>query len=115
MRARRTDITISHVEGAGHVFSGDYKLAEETMALRHYVVRDQEHAYQKYTGRKFPADELAIGWHTNRHGQPRQSFTFPPAHALKALSTPDSRDFDRSAPFKTHYWQWPRPILRSAL
>jgi hypothetical protein len=95
------------VHAGGHTLSGDeLRLSPEQLALRHYIFRDQEHAYTKYTQRLFAAADLASGWHGNRIGQSVQSFRFPPADHLSWLASADSRDFDRSCPHKLHYWQW---------
>ena len=68
MRAWKKASGLSLVTHAGHMLTGsDIKLAPENLALRHYIVRNQEHAFAKYTTRLFPADELARGWHNNRN------------------------------------------------
>lgn len=106
MRARRADLDVSHLAAGGHVFSGAFRLAPESMALRHYIVRDQEHAYRKYPQRIFKPEEIAKGWHGNRIGLTREALAFPPASALHRLDDVESRDLDRSTPRTTHYWQW---------
>jgi glycosyltransferase involved in cell wall biosynthesis len=106
MRARRADLEISHLDAGGHVFSGEFALAPETFALRHYIFRTQTHAFEKYSNRVFRSDELARNWHNNRHAQERDKFLFPPVHALQRLDDPQSRALDLSLPRKRHYWQW---------
>ncbi|HYD89130.1 MAG TPA: glycosyltransferase family A protein [Vitreimonas sp.] len=106
MRARRADLPVSHVEAAGHFFAGEFKLAPETFALRHYIVRNQDHAYRKYQERVFKADELSAGWHANRHQQERTAFAFPDTRLLHRLGHPADRALDRARPHDKHYWQW---------
>lgn len=107
MRARRSGLQVSTIATGGHTFVGSYQLAAETMALRHYIFRDQRHAYRKYTERVFKADELALGWHANRSRQARECFALPPTGCLYQADPLHSRSLDRSSPRGTHYWQWP--------
>lgn len=91
----------------GHVLhDGELKLAPESFALRHYIMRSQAHALQKYCDRRYSEVELAHGWHGNRVGIARERFVFPPAARLRRLASPASRAFDRSSPETSHYWQW---------
>jgi glycosyltransferase involved in cell wall biosynthesis len=108
MRARRADLDVSHIAQGGHSFSGAFRLADESFALRHYIVRNQEHAYRKYQQRAFNPDELKIGWHANRVGFARNTFALPPPAKLQRLVDPQSRSLDRSSVRTTHYWQWNR-------
>jgi len=112
MRARkkRAGLTMAPAgasAGSGHwLFGDDLRLAPERFVLRHYIVRDQDHARRKYIERSFAETELARGWHSNRVGYPPEAFDFPPAAALRRLPEPSSRSFDLSDPKTTHYWQW---------
>ena len=107
MRAWKKTPDISMVSHGGHILSGrGIKLCPEPLALRHYIVRDQAHAYAKYTERRFAASDIARGWHHNRIEQPVSQFLFPPADRLCWLERADSRIFDTSQPKKEHYWQW---------
>jgi glycosyltransferase involved in cell wall biosynthesis len=106
MRARRADLAVSHLGTAGHVFSGEFRLAPETMALRHYIVRDQAHALRKYQERVHRETEVAKGWHGNRHNQHPERFVLPPPSQLHRLADPQTRALDRSVPKPKHYWQW---------
>jgi hypothetical protein len=106
MRAWKKAAGLSMVDSGGHVLSGpDIRLAPETMALRHYIFRDQHHAFDKYAERRFAPEELARGWHSNRITQPMEAFRFPAADRLRALESAESRMFDRSLPVKHHYWE----------
>jgi glycosyltransferase involved in cell wall biosynthesis len=106
IRAWKTASDFSPVEHGGHLLTGrDLHLSPEDLVLRHYMVRNQNHAFHKYMGRKFSADELAVGWHANRANQPVEGFRFPSAKALRKLSSPCNYHFDRSDPWHMHYWQ----------
>jgi hypothetical protein len=106
MRAWKKASKLSNVVGAGHLVSGsDFRLAPETLALRHYIFRNQAHAFEKYAQRVFAADEVGRGWHVNRVGQIAAHFTFPPAGDLLRLATPGDRNLNRDHPRKIHYWQ----------
>ena len=106
MRARRRSLRVSHVGQGGHVLEGaEFRLAEESFALRHYLFRDQAHAVAKYTGRVFRQDELERGWHRNRSGIDAGRFAFPPAESLHRLGSPGDRDLRRDQPRRIHYWE----------
>jgi glycosyltransferase involved in cell wall biosynthesis len=109
MRAWKKAAGLSMVDTGGHVLSGlDIRLAPETMALRHYIFRDQHHAFNKYAERRFAPEDLARGWHGNRVNQPVERFRFPATDRLCALESAESRMFDSSRPVKHHYWEWGR-------
>ena len=107
MRAWRKALNLSNVAGAGHLLSGsDFRLSPETFANRHYIFRDQAHAYAKYANRVFDAKEVAHGWHWDRSGQLVANFIFPPTDELECLASPGDRNLSRSHPHKNHYWLW---------
>jgi hypothetical protein len=106
MRAWRKTSKLSNIVGGGHFVSGsDFRLAPETFALRHYIFRNQAHAFEKYAERVFAADEVGRGWHANRVGQIAAHFTFPPTYDLLCLAAPGDRNLNRDHPRKIHYWQ----------
>lgn len=101
--ARRPD----KVKSGGHKLHGvDYRLAGETLALRHYVFTGQEHAFAKYTQRRFAEAELKRGWHVARATAGRAAYRFPAPSRLQVLDDPADRDLSRAAPKPVHYWQW---------
>ncbi|HVA17271.1 MAG TPA: glycosyltransferase family 2 protein [Candidatus Dormibacteraeota bacterium] len=109
MRAWKKAAGLSMVDAGGHVLSGPHiRLAPETMALRHYIFRDQNHAFTKYAERRFGPEDLARGWHRQRANQPIENFRLPAASHLSRLSEADAREFDRTRPAKLHYWHWPK-------
>jgi len=108
MRARRKSLNVSHVDRGGHTLAGErFRLAPETFALRHYLFRNQEHAFRKYQERRFAPNEISRGWHANRYLQSRERFRFPPADELERLRAPEERALLRGRIRKLHYWQWP--------
>jgi glycosyltransferase involved in cell wall biosynthesis len=108
MRAWKKSTKVE-IAGGGHQLVGDgIRLSPEKMAMRHYIFRDQDHAFAKYTGRRFSPFDLARGMHSNRFGQIAESFRFPAVERLCRLANPQSRDFDRSRPTTRHFWQWER-------
>jgi hypothetical protein len=100
MRAWRKDLNLSNVAGAGHIVSGpDFRLAPESLVHRHYIFRNQNHAYEKYSRRVFDAKELAREWHWHGFEQPVANFAFPPADQLECLASPDNCNLSRDQDF----------------
>lgn len=95
---------------AGHRFEGpDVRLSPRELLMRHYIVRSQQHALDKYLHRRFAERELREGWHFNRVGLSAENLAVPARHAnLKRIESFDDARFDLSQPLREHYWQWPR-------
>ena len=107
MRARKRGIPVSGVIDGGHLLNGTgAELCPESFALRHYIVRSQQHAFEKYTKRVFAPEEVRMGWHRDRVNMRREAFTFPECSRLQMLEHPKSRAFRRDLPRLQHYWQW---------
>jgi glycosyltransferase involved in cell wall biosynthesis len=105
MRAWRKGTALLNERAGGHLLTGaSIRMAPEHLALRHYIVRDQAHAFRKYRERQFAAEDINRGWHLARMGQPEQAFLLPDVGRLKRLSAPDRRDLDRSEPWSMHFW-----------
>ena len=106
MRAWRLGGAFSMTSSGGHTLEGSgLSLAPEGFALRHYIVRSQAHAFEKYTTRTFDASDLERGWHGNRVGQVREAFRLPAAARLKRLRRLGDRSLDKSDPWPVHFWQ----------
>jgi glycosyltransferase involved in cell wall biosynthesis len=106
LRAWKKAGGFSLVEHGGHLLTGaNLRIAPEYLALRHYMVRSQEHAFAKYTTRIFDADDLARGWHQARFNQEVESFRFPTTAALHGLPSVGHRNLDRTDPWRVHYWR----------
>ncbi len=109
MRAWKKSANLSMRDQGGHVlYGGPINIYPDAMVLRHYIFRDQEHAYQKYENRRFAPEELAIGWHGNRVNQPVSQFRFPAADRLHQLRDINSRILETHSPRAAHYWEWPK-------
>ena len=107
VRAWKPAAKLSNLRSGGHrLTGGDLRLAPESLALRHYIFRDQSHAFEKYTSRPFKASEIERGWHRNRHDKPRERFRFPAPDQLEWLDSAQSRRLSRQRPRSTHFWDW---------
>jgi glycosyltransferase involved in cell wall biosynthesis len=107
IRAWRKTLNVTNVTQGGHLLTGsDFRLSPETFVNRHYIFRNQAHAFEKYAGRVYDAKELARGWHWHGSKHPVANFAFPPADELECLASPDDRKLSRARPHKTGYWQW---------
>ncbi|MEA2951305.1 MAG: hypothetical protein QOJ96_825 [Alphaproteobacteria bacterium] len=112
MRARKKRLQVSHLEHGGHVLSGaPIRLSPETFALRHYMFRNQTHAFEKYARRVYAAEEVARGWHWHGLQHPVANFTFPPADQLESLASPGDRNLSLAHGHKTPYWMWKTQAL----
>jgi glycosyltransferase involved in cell wall biosynthesis len=107
MRAWKKGMGFSMSSHGGHILTGpnELRFAPESLVLRHYIFRDQEHAYEKLPNRRFAARELERGWHRSRNGFSPEKFTFPSADKLEVLDGPDSFSLSRARPWLKHYWQ----------
>jgi hypothetical protein len=72
-------------------------------------VLSQEHAFAKYAGRVFAPGDLRKGWHGNRLDLDAVRLRLPDSSLLQELVTWDSREFDRTRPHTTHFWDWDQP------
>jgi glycosyltransferase involved in cell wall biosynthesis len=107
MRAWRRSIDADNTQSGGHTLrSGQLKASPESFVLRHYIALSLAHAVAKYVGRRFASDEIGRRWHLNRLGVTAANLVVVPSPYLKRLELWSSGSFDRSAPAKTHYWQW---------
>lgn len=107
MRARKKRLQVSHVEHGGHLLAGEpFRLSPETFALRHYMFRNQTHAFEKYARRVYAPEELARGWHWHGFQHPVANFAFPPADQLECLASPDDRNLSQAHRHPTPYWMW---------
>lgn len=105
MRAWRNIPGISNVEDGGHRLRGpELRIYPVNMPLRHYITLGLDHFRRKYALRKFPADELARGWHYNRVNIDQARAQLPPRHSLKVM-TDGPAALDRSEPRVKHFWE----------
>lgn len=107
VRAWRKDSGFDNFQAGGHELRGNsLRLFPEHFILRHYIVLSRQHAARKYLRRRFAEEDLARGWHANRIALPANKLTIGDTRFVKRLTEPTSRDFDRSEPVQTHFWQW---------
>lgn len=108
MRAWRHTAHFSNIASGGHSLEGaGVELYPENQLLKHFIVRSQQHAYEKYLGRAFAAEDRARGWHGNRVNLSRENLTLPgTAPELRELTSvrqaPDPMPVRQSR----HYWDW---------
>jgi hypothetical protein len=77
------------------------------MILKHFIVRSQRHAIEKYLGRKYAEAGLAKGWHGNRLGLTAEMLTIPESSPfLNTLETTRSSPATLLRPVKKHFWHW---------
>lgn len=106
MRAWKKATGLSNIPEAGHMMSGgEFRLAPETFALRHYIFRSQAHAFEKYAKRNFAQEELARKWHLVRARSEAEHLKFPHAGELHCLPSAEDRHLERRYPWKRHYWE----------
>lgn len=106
MRAYQKRAGLSLLASGGHTLKGaEVLLAGEHLALRHYIFRDQDHAYAKYAERRFAAADLARGWHHNRARQDPRRFAFPLCGMLERMTDPGARLLSKHRPWMRHYWE----------
>ena len=107
MRAWRRADRLSNKAAGGHRLTGTIHLAPENFILRHYIGLSYPHFITKYLGRKFSdGGNLSKGWHGNRLNLSGDKLILPGANSLKRLTMWNSKEFDRSAPKETHFWEW---------
>lgn len=105
MRAWKNLPGISNVEDAGHRLRGpDMRVYPVNMPFRHFIALGLDHFREKYGARKFPADELARGWHYNRVNINVDGVRLPRPEQLK-VSDGDPSKMDRSEPWTKHFWE----------
>jgi hypothetical protein len=104
---------LSNILGGGHRLSGtELNQFPIDGNLRHYIALSEEHAVQKYVGRRFSKSDLDRGWHSNRititEEKIRQYFRSESTieSSLQELESPLSRTHSTNNPFRLHFWDW---------
>lgn len=108
MRLWRRQDDLDNRGAGGHKLEGEVRLFQQSQILRHYITLGQSHIEAKYLGRRFAPEALAKGWHGNRIGLTRDQLSIDrvPDERMSRLVDASSRDFDRSNPYKKHFWHW---------
>jgi hypothetical protein len=106
MRAWKNLPGITNIDDAGHRLRGpDIRVYPVNGPFRHFIALGLDHFRKKYRGRKFPANELARGWHHNRANIDVDQVALPPLSALKFLADDHPDAFDRTDPWRHHFWE----------
>ena len=112
MRLWRRDAGFSNLAAGGHRLQGeDLKCFPQDQILKHYIVLSRQAALAKYLPRVFSPEDLDRGWHGNRVSIQAAGIEAYFAGRgsegrLRCLPIPESADVDRSAPQRTHFWDW---------
>jgi glycosyltransferase involved in cell wall biosynthesis len=108
MRAWKTNQMLSNISGSGHYLDGpSVKCSPQQHILKHFIVRNQDHAWSKYIGRTFSETEVKRGWHSNRLNFTRDNLQIPVSHPnLVRLDSPQSLPLVWPEPQKKHFWEW---------
>jgi glycosyltransferase involved in cell wall biosynthesis len=110
MRSWKNVPGLSNVQNGGHRLRGsDINVYPENLPLRHYIAISAEHFRRKYRARKFPAEELARGWHIDRTRIDTEHVRLPSARVLKRFAGDDPATLDRSEIWTRHFWETDRP------
>lgn len=110
MRAWKRAANLRPGKSGGHRLEGeDVNVYPERMILKHFIVRNQEHAYEKYLGRSFSSIDLEKGWHKNRLSFTADNLRIPTSgEHLQSLSSPMHAPERLPRSSRTHFWDWTR-------
>jgi glycosyltransferase involved in cell wall biosynthesis len=108
MRAWRRSANLTNVATGGHILTGEnVYVSPKRMILKHFMVRSQSHAIQKYIGRAFADGDLAKGWHQNRVNLTTEMLKIPESSEfLHTLETPQASPAKLPRSAKAHFWEW---------
>jgi glycosyl transferase family 2 len=111
MRAWKKAANLVNSQSAGHVLEGDVVVYPERMLLKHFIVRSQQHAFEKYLGRIFASSDLEKGWHGNRLRFNEKNLIIPTCgpelHSLEDVMKAPAK-LPRST--KAHFWEWSHTV-----
>ncbi len=105
MRAWKASAGLVQAEGGHRLTGPGVRVAPENFLLRHYPLLSLDHARLKYPTRIFAPGDLAKGWHGNRLNVRADQIAFPPPHRLQSLRSADDKAFDRTVPWRRHFWE----------
>lgn len=111
MRAWKKSAGLANIRSGGHALGADgadVVVSPMRMLLKHFIVRSQRHAFDKYLGRRFASGDLRNGWHGNRLDFTEGNLAIPIA-APNLYTLGDPKETPQRLPRSTalHYWQWP--------
>jgi glycosyltransferase involved in cell wall biosynthesis len=110
MRAWKKSAKLANFRSGGHVLHGDDVVVYPArMLLKHFIVRSQHHAFEKYLGRRFASTDLEKGWHGNRLGFTEKNLIIPTCGSdLYRLEDVKNTPAKLPRSSRTHFWEWPR-------
>jgi glycosyltransferase involved in cell wall biosynthesis len=108
MRVWKRSANLSNLANGGHKLEGgDISFFPNRMLLKHFIVRSQKHAYDKYLGRTYANHDTSKGWHGNRIGLTKEMLKIPTdSLLLNKLTTPQDTPLVLPKSLKHHYWHW---------
>jgi glycosyltransferase involved in cell wall biosynthesis len=108
MRAWKRSANLSGGKSGGHTLEGnDVNVYPHRMLLKHFIVRNQEHAYEKYLHRTFSSADLERGWHGNRLKFTVDNLRIPTTgEHLHSLASPLDVPSRLPRSTRTHFWEW---------
>jgi hypothetical protein len=110
MRSWKNVPGTSNLHAGGHLLAGpDLKVYPENLPLRHYISLSTDHFRRKYRDRKYPAEEVARGWHADRARIDTEQVQMPSPRMLKRFDG-DVTKLDRSEPWLKHFWESKQPV-----
>jgi glycosyltransferase involved in cell wall biosynthesis len=112
MRAWKKAAKLVNSHSGGHVLDGDDVVVyPERMLLKHFIVRSQQHAFEKYLGRTFSSTDLDKGWHGNRLNFNEKNLIIPTCGPdLHSLEDPTKAPAKLPRSVKAHFWGWSQPL-----
>lgn len=107
-RIWKNGFSFSSIRSGGHTIINDQaniKVYPKNQILKHYIVLNQRHAYDKYLKRTFDPFDLDAGWHRNR-----LNFTIDNLYLNKLsnhrMKNVEINGFDFTQPADKHFWEW---------
>jgi glycosyltransferase involved in cell wall biosynthesis len=111
MRAWKKAAKLVNSRSGGHVLDGDVAIYPEPMLLKHFIVRSQQHAFEKYLGRIFSSNDLEKGWHGNRLNFNENNLIIPTCGPdLHSLDDPKQTPAKLPRSTKAHFWEWSQRV-----
>jgi hypothetical protein len=108
MRAWKRTANLVPGKSGGHRLEGDdVNVYPRQMLMKHFIVRSQKHAYEKYLDRTFSSTDLEKGWHGNRLSFTVDNLRIPSTgEHLHSLQSPMDTPSRLPRSVRTHFWQW---------
>lgn len=108
MRAWKRAANLESGKSGGHILEGqDLYVYPQLMIMKHFIVRNQEHAYEKYLHRSFSSTDLAKGWHGNRMNFTFDNLRIPTrGKHLQSLASPLEVPDRLPRSCGQHFWEW---------